>query len=295
MTRKYPNTFVRNFKFPWYDVLLFLIFRHKECINSELSSFYSQTGLSDLRISRQATFKALKKVNPNVFVELIHQFSQRFYQTSLVKDHMGYILLSEDGTTLNLLKTKESIKQFGFCVNQKIKDEKSAQRATSRSAALYDVTNGLIIDFKMKKYTDSEIPIAVEQLEYISYLNGHKAIYLADRNYDSVELFSLLEDKGLKYVIRGKANFFKEYVSAMKSDDEWITVEIHRTWQRRLKYEQPRLHFKGNPFIKIRVVKQRYTYYRKNQKFEDRSRMGKIFFKRLRLRKMCNSFKGDLP
>ena len=66
-TRKAPNYFVRKYKFPWYDVLLFLIFRCRKCIGSELSQYYSQLGLSQLRISRQAAFKAIKKVDPSVF------------------------------------------------------------------------------------------------------------------------------------------------------------------------------------------------------------------------------------
>lgn len=208
-------------------------------------------------------------MNPDVFITLIHELAKKFYKTSLVKKHKGYILLAEDGTTLNLIKTKEFINRFGFAQNQRVKNYDTAYKATSRSAALYDVTNGLIIDFTMKKYVDSEIPIAIEQLKHISYLNGNKAIYLADRYYNSVELFSILEDKGLKYLVRGKSNFFKKYKMNMESDDEWIIVEIDKAWYKRLKYEQPRLRFKENPYIRIRVVKQKYVYFCKNHKCEE--------------------------
>ena len=81
---------------------------------------------------------------------------------------------------------------------------KKQKKATSRSAALYDVTNGLIVDFTMRRFKDSEIPIAIEQLESIPLLQGYSAIYLADRYYNSVELFSILESYGLKYCVRGK-------------------------------------------------------------------------------------------
>lgn len=264
--RKFPNAFVRNYKFPWYDVLLFLIFRCRKCISSELSLYYSHIGLSQLRISRQAAFKAIKKVNPSVFKILIHNLAERFYRSDLVKTYRGYLILAEDGTALNLYKTNESLQRYGWVFNQHISDERRAKKATSRSAALYDVTNGLIIDFTMKRFKDSEIPIAIEQLDAIPLLQGYPAIYLADRYYDSVELFSILESQGLKYCIRGKSNFFKHYVEEMESDDGWIQVKIDENWQRRLKYEQARKRFSTDPYISIRVVKYHYMIDRNGKK-----------------------------
>lgn len=264
-TRKAPNYFVRKYKFPWYDVLLFLIFRCRKCIGSELSQYYSQLGLSQLRISRQAAFKAIKKVDPSVFKLLIHKLAERFYQSDLVKTYKEYILLAEDGTTINFYKTNESLRRYGWVFNQHTTNEEKAKKATSRSAALYDITNGLIIDFAMKRFKDSEIPIAIEQLDTIP-LQGHPAIYLADRYYGSVELFSMLESHGLKYCIRGKSNFFKHYIEKMKTNDEWIKVNIDAVWRRRLKYDQVKKRFSLNPYINIRVVKHQYDIYKKGKK-----------------------------
>ena len=265
-TRKAPNYFVRKYKFPWYDVLLFLIFRCRKCIGSELSQYYSQLGLSQLRISRQAAFKSIKKVDPSVFKLLIHKLAERFYQSDLVKTYKGYILLAEDGTTINFYKTNESLRRYGWVFNQHTTNEEKAKKATSRSAALYDITNGLIIDFAMKRFKDSEIPIAIEQLDTIPLLQGHPAIYLADRYYGSVELFSMLESHGLKYCIRGKSNFFKHYIEKMKTNDEWIKVNIDAVWRRRLKYDQVKKRFSLNPYINIRVVKHQYDIYKKGKK-----------------------------
>lgn len=265
-TRKAPNYFVRKYKFPWYDVLLFLIFRCRKCIGSELSQYYSQLGLSQLRISRQAAFKAIKKVDPSVFKLLIHKLAERFYQSDLVKTYKGYILLAEDGTTINFYKTNESLRRYGWVFNQHTTNEEKAKKATSRSAALYDITNGLIIDFAMKRFKDSEIPIAIEQLDTIPLLQGHPAIYLADRYYGSVELFSMLESHGLKYCIRGKSNFFKHYIEKMKTNDEWSKVNIDAVWRRRLKYDQVKKRFSLNPYINIRVVKHQYDIYKKGKK-----------------------------
>ena len=265
LCRKRSCDFIRIFKFPWFDILLYIIFRCKECVTSELSSYYTNIGWSEKRISRQAAFKALKKLNPRVFEPLIHKFTELFYKSPLVKTFKGYLLLAVDGTALNLPAGKLAMQRFGYIQNQHVKTEKDAKRATSRSSALYDVTNGIILDFVMKRNKDSEIPIAVEQLgKIIQFIRGRAAIFLADRYYDSVEVFSILEGYGMKYCIRGKANFFKHYVEQMKSNDEWINVFIDKTWRKRLKYDQPKERFEKDPWIKIRVVKYRYTYFTKN-------------------------------
>lgn len=262
LCRKRPHDFTRIFKFPWFDILLYLIFRCKECVSSEISNYYSQINNNAMRISRQAAFKAIKKLNPRVFPALIKKFALLFYDSNLVKTYRGYILLAEDGTTLNLFKTGESIETYGFTTSNCIKNENDAKKATSRSAALYDVTNGIIVDFVMKKYKDSEIPIAIEKIQRCyEYFKNRAVIYLADRYYGSVELFSILEHYGMKYCIRAKSNFFKHYISKMKSNDEWINVHIDKAWQRRLKYDQPKERFAKNPWIKIRVVKFQYIYY----------------------------------
>lgn len=259
--RKIPTAFTRIFKFPWFDILLYLIFRHEKCTQSEISSYYSAINKKNIRISRQAAFKAIHKVNPMVFPFLIRRFAELFYQTKIVKTYKGYILLAEDGTTNALTATEESLSQFGFVPNQHVRKQEDAQRATSKSAALYDVTNGLIVDFQMKEYKTSEIPIALDQLRNSHDLfTGKKVIYLADRYYPTVELFAILELYGFNYCIRGKPNFFKREVANMKSDDEWIEVTLDKVWLKRLKNPEAKERFEKDPTIRIRVVKQAYEY-----------------------------------
>lgn len=261
LTRKYPNTFVRIYKFPWYDVLYYLIFRHEKCTQSELSTYYSRIGKKKLRISKQAAFKAIKKVRPDVFRTLIRRFAELFYRSSLVKTHKGYILLAEDGTCNELLPSGESLEQFTFVKNRFVREEADARKVTSQSAALYDVTNGLVVDFSMDAYHTPEMSIAVQHLkESQDLFAGRKVVYLADRAYGGVELFSILEGYGFNYCIRGKNYFFKKQISQMGSDDEWITVRLDREWLKRLKYDQPKERFSANPEITVRVVKHFYQY-----------------------------------
>lgn len=254
--------FSRIYKFPWFDVILYLIFRSEKTSQGELSKYFSDIGRTKYQVSKQAMFKATNKLNPGVFIDLIHHFAELFYQSNdLVKTYKGYILLAEDGTTLELRPTMQALMQYGFIINQNVRDLFSATNAASRSSALYDVTNGLIVDFTMENINKGEIPMAVGHLLRMnSVFKGHKVIYLADRNYDSVELQTILESLGFNYCIRGKSNFFKHYVEKMPSNDEWITVDIDKMWQKRLKYDIARDRFSENPTFKVRVVKYQYSY-----------------------------------
>ena len=265
LSRMHRGDFTRIYKFPWFDVILYLIFRCEKTSSGELSKYYSDIGRIEKRVSKQAMFKAVNKLNPNVFIDLIHHFAEMFYQSDLVKTCSGYILLAEDGTTLEMRPTIQALMEYGYQINQNVMDMLDATNATSRSSALYDVTNGLVVDFTMKNFRDSELPQAVGHLLRMhSVFNGRKVIYLADRYYDSVELQSVIESCGFHYCLRGKANFFRHEVEQMAGNDEWITVSIGKTWQKRLKYGIVKERFAKDPTFRVRVVKDQYCYTDKN-------------------------------
>lgn len=256
----HKGDFSRQRKFPWYDLLFYLIFRSEKTANSELTRYFADMGRSSERISKQALFKAAKKLNPEVFSGLTLKFSELFYRSHLVKKYRGYLLLAEDGTTLEIPKSRQSLDEFGYVENQStVKGDSYIHKASSHSAILYDVTNGIAVDFLMRPFRYSEIPLAIEHLNRTdAILHGQKIVYLADRYYDSAELFRLLELRGYRYCVRAKSNMFKHQVAAMKSDDEWITVVLNGQWLKRLKYEQARESFMKDPVLHVRVVKYRH-------------------------------------
>lgn len=157
--------FTRIRKFPWYDLILYLIFRHCSTTNQELTEYF--TGKSDIdnRISKQALFKAVEKLNPNVFRHLFKCFALSFYQSQLVKYFKGYILLSEDGTTLETPRTDASVRENGYVINQYIRDEDDVHKVISASSGLYDVMNGFYLDFMIRPFAYPEPALAVQHLQ----------------------------------------------------------------------------------------------------------------------------------
>ena len=103
-----------------------------------------------------------------------------------------------------------NINDFQFCMNQHVHDIFDVKKVQSKAGGLYDVTNGLFIDFSLKPAPYSETPLAFAHLYRTKkILKNQKIIYLADRYYGSAEIISHLEFLKYNYVIRGKSNFYK--------------------------------------------------------------------------------------
>ena len=172
------------------------------------------------------------------------------------------ICLSQKGTYMEIPYNVYNINDFQFCMNQHVHDIFDVKKVQSKAGGLYDVTNGLFIDFSLKPAPYSETPLAFAHLYRTKkILKNQKIIYLADRYYGSAEIISHLEFLKYNYVIRGKSNFYKKQVALMQSDDEWIEVEIDDKWLKRFRFslEAKELR-KEKPIFKIRVIKRTYKY-----------------------------------
>ena len=212
---------------------MYFAFRHRINTGFELNSFFSDVGRLRDRISRQALFANGKKLNPYVFRYLTQESSKEFYKSGLVKKLNGYIVVAEDGTTIEVPNTPEAIRYYTLRGNGKlsIADQIEDAKRKMKLAMLYDVLNGNIIDFTYNNFNYSEIPMC---MNHLYTLKNHvtddpgKYLLLADRYYPSLKIFSFVEYMGMKYCIRGKKNFYKNLVREMKSDDEVIEVTPYK-------------------------------------------------------------------
>lgn len=262
LCRKRTQDFTRNRNMNFYSLIYYFIFRNRTTTNAELSHFYSSIDRFEKRISKQALNKAIRKLNPNVFSYLINRFSAIYYTSSLPKKYRGYFLIAEDGTYMEIPYNVYNIYDFHFVENQHIIDMFDVKKVQSKAGGLYDVLNGLFIDFSLKPAPYSELPLAFSHLyRSQSIFKGKDVIYLADRYYGSAEIISHLECIDYHYIIRGKSNFYKKQVALMKSDDEWIEVEIDEKWRRRFRFSPEAMELReNNPVMKIRVIKRRIEY-----------------------------------
>lgn len=259
---KRKQDFTRNRNMTYTDIIYYFISRCCTNSDSELTRYYSSMKKFSKRISRQGMNKAVKKLNPNIFNYIIKEFAKEFYKSDLVKTYKGYLLLAEDGTSLEIPFSLRNIYEYDFQTNRTVKEIADVKTIVSKSAGLYDVTNGLFVDFTIHDIRCSETPMAFEHLNHMmNSFDDYPIIYLADRYYGSAEIISYLESHTIKYCIRGKSNFYKSQVGNMSTNDEWIDIEIDENWRKRFRFSQRAIDYvENNPHIKIRVVKSKYEY-----------------------------------
>lgn len=132
----------------------------------------------------------------------------------------------------------------------------------SRISTIYDPLNKIILDFMMKPYNSSEIPIMFEQLDQLfSFLEGKKVIFLADRYYGNADFFLWCEKNGFSYIVRAKSNFYKDQRALIeKEEDAFLEVNIHKACKKRLKREDVKEWIEENHPMRIRRVKADYEY-----------------------------------
>ena len=100
--RKNIHSYIRNRNLKVFDLITFLMFRNNTTMNRDLAVFFSKSKRLSECVSKQAMSKAIKKMNPYVFTKLFKDFRNLFYSSSLVKTFKGYVILSEDGTYLEI-------------------------------------------------------------------------------------------------------------------------------------------------------------------------------------------------
>ena len=137
---KYSH-FTRNRKMPLYKLILTTLFRKGRSLKIELKEFSKK--LRNAEISKPGYLKQRMKLNPLSFLEVARFHAKQFYKDkSRVKTYKGHLILSCDGTDLNVPSTPE---------NKEIFHDASKHRHYPRPQAgiscLFDVLNRQICDF----------------------------------------------------------------------------------------------------------------------------------------------------
>ena len=258
--RKESGYFTQSRKIHLHELLLFLIFRHCNTLNEEISSFFSE--INRVRCSRQAMFKAMAKINPEVFRVFIWQFSARFYTCKqiVVRIMDGYIVIAIDGTHIDLPFTDELVNEFGGTLNKFITKREDIRKPQARVSMLYDVLNHILLDAWIQPYDISEIKMLFEHLEKAQrILRNRKVIILADRYYGSVELYLYCKLHGYAYLVRGKKGHYADEVATVQEDGT-IKLMLDAAWIKRMHRPELQDYAKKLRVLELRTLKSFYTY-----------------------------------
>ncbi|WP_229239621.1 hypothetical protein [Echinicola soli] len=173
----------------------------KSSVQQELDDFFSDKLVS---YSKGAFSQQRSKLNPKVFTWLNEKQCSFYYnKASHVRRWKGFRLIGIDGSTLQLPYSKELAKGFG---QFETRTENGRKVVLARVSQAYDVLNQISIDAKIKHYRTSELSLCESHLPCL----GQGDLLIMDRAYAAFWLMSSLVQQQKSFVIRVKANRWKQ-------------------------------------------------------------------------------------
>lgn len=205
---KNPNAdFIRNRKLSFETVMNLMLSMGGNSLTSELMEYFDYN--VDMP-SSSAFIQQRNKLLPFAFEFLFNKFTHSFRD---LKTYQGYRLLAVDGSDLNICHNPNDIDTYF----QYLQNTKGFNQLHLN--AMYDLCNKLYVDACIQPGRKvNEVRALTDMTDRLN-ISGN-VIVIADRGYESYNVFAHIEQKGWKYAIRVKDITSNGIVSALKLPDE---------------------------------------------------------------------------
>lgn len=219
------HDFTRNRKMNFISTINFLLTMEGGSIGAELHKYFNY----DLNhITRSGFICQRNKLHPNAMEHLFHEFHKKI---SCSKTYQDYQLLACDGSDLNIFRdSKNSSTHF-------VGKEGSFGFNQLHLNALYDLLNRRYVDALIQEpYEENESTALVEMVKRLPA--NQPTIVMADRGYETYNIFANIQERGLFYLIRIKDSSKKGSISGSLSlpvNDEF-DEEVELIMTRKQKY-----------------------------------------------------------
>lgn len=218
---KEPNKdFTRNRKLPFELMMHLILSMGGNSIYNELLE-YNQYDVNTVTTS--AFVQQRDKILPFAFKFLFHKFTNAHKD---IKTYQGYRLLAVDGSCVNIAhNSKDKASHFGSKCGRKGFNQLHLN-------VIYDLCNKLYIDACIQGgRKEDEFRALCDMVDQSSI--SRKTIILADRGYESYNVFAHMEQKGWSYVIRVKDIKSNGVLSSFHLPDAEFDVDIKRILTRK--------------------------------------------------------------
>lgn len=243
------RSFTRNRKMNFYELAMSIILKKGQTLTLELNEFTEK--MKKPNITKQAYSKQRQNLNPEVFKYINTEYVKKIYNEIPLETYKGYIVLSVDGSGIELPNCQELKKHYGTSEGQK----GSIGRVRAKALGIYDSLNKIMIKTTIDPYNKSEKEQFLDLLdELIEFMGDKKFIIVFDRYYFGLGFINKLEEKGIKYLIRQKLKDYKEEKNKMKSNDEILSLKV-RTNSIFYAKEEDKQKLKEKKYIQTRVIK----------------------------------------
>ena len=215
--------FTRNRKINFNDMILFILNNKGKTLTLELNEYMTKQNKET--ITKQAFSKQRQYINPEIFKKLNEAYIKSIYAEREIKKYKGYIVLSVDGSMLEMPNSKELKDYYGLQEGQK----GSVGRVRGRCLGIYDSLNKIMAITRVDPYNVSEKTQIEQELEKIKEMyKDEKVIIVCDRFYFGISFIHQLDKMGFKYLIRMRNNQYKKEKVEMKSNDEIVDLKVRR-------------------------------------------------------------------
>ena len=211
--------FTRKRKLGFETLINMMLSMGSQNLNHELMEYF---GYHVSTASPSAFIQQREKILPSAFEFLLSEFANSFED---LKDFEGYRLLAVDGSDLSITHNPEDADTYHHPHSEKGFN-------LLHLNAMYDLCNKLYMDAVVQPGRKRNEYRALNDMVDRSSIHG-KAIVIADRGYESYNVFAHIEQKGWNYVIRVKdinssGILAKRKLSEMEEFDETISIVLTR-------------------------------------------------------------------
>lgn len=191
------HDFSRKGKMEFSDVIKFYISSGSSALDVELCEYVDREKLnSELPISKSGYIQKRNKLKPDTMENLFHSFNRKIKSK---KTFQGYELLACDGADQNIFRDPK---------DKKTHFPGKKERGTFGFNQLHINALYNLLDFRyvhtliQSPYEENESSALIHMVKDLP--RNRKTIIIADRGYETYNIFANIQEKGLFYLIRVK-------------------------------------------------------------------------------------------
>ena len=199
--RRSPKDFVRERLLPFHNMIFFLMNMIKGSLQDELDYFFKSVHAEEVSVrtvTKGAFSKARKKLHHQAFIELSRNLVSFFYDHFPCRKWKGFRILTIDGSTVKVPRTKDVADHFGAW-----NPAKGEACPIARISHLFDALNGIVVDAVIRPKEQGERSLAAEHIQHLKA----KDLVLLDRGYPAFWLFVLILSRQAQFCARTKTNW----------------------------------------------------------------------------------------
>ncbi len=217
------GAFTRNRKMTLRDFVIMLLGNCGRTTSVELLDFYKKAEKHS--VCKQDYSKQRMKISEKFWIEANKGIVTEFYNEMEYDTLKKYIIVAIDGSKIILPRCKELEEKYGIA-NANHTQQKCVQCLVS---GCYDVLNGVMLNIEIAPYASNEREYAKKNIEnLLKMFPDKKFLFLFDRGYPSLDMLTMLEELGVKYLFRLQKSTYEEEKRNMKSNDEIVNIKINK-------------------------------------------------------------------